>query len=185
MRESIQKHDTLYQGVTAKYGSKVDKSLVNIYKTFGKVFPLNSLLIKKNTKEVQFRKDFENNLIDELEILSALSSTQEIFGIVADFRKSTRVYNKNLHVEGAAVTVEQSTGYIKTMVGGYEFTPRNQFNRATQAYRQTGSSFKPFIYGAGIDSRVIASNSGILDAPITTLNEQGGKLVSERFFWNI
>src|SRR5712692_9805557 len=47
--------------------------------------------------------------------------------------------------EGAVVTVEPQTGYVKTMVGGSDFL-RSEFNRAVQAKRQPGSAFKPFIY---------------------------------------
>jgi len=52
--------------------------------------------------------------------------------------------------EGAVVTLDPATGAIRALVGGFDFT-RNQFNSATQAYRQPGSSFKPFIYSALIE----------------------------------
>ena len=47
--------------------------------------------------------------------------------------------------------LDNRTGQILTMVGGYSFE-RSKFNRATQAYRQVGSAFKPFVYTAAIDS---------------------------------
>ncbi|MDQ3746691.1 MAG: transglycosylase domain-containing protein, partial [Acidobacteriota bacterium] len=53
-------------------------------------------------------------------------------------------------VEGAMMTINSHNGEIITMVGGYDFN-RNKFNNATQAYRQTGSSFKPYIYTAAIE----------------------------------
>lgn len=53
-------------------------------------------------------------------------------------------------VDGALVCVETKTGEIKAMVGGYDFSTR-KFNNATQAERQTGSAFKPFIYAAAIE----------------------------------
>jgi len=52
--------------------------------------------------------------------------------------------------EGAVVTLDPATGAIRAMVGGFDFT-RNQVNNATQAYRQPGSAFKPFIYSAIIE----------------------------------
>ena len=52
--------------------------------------------------------------------------------------------------EGAVVTLDPATGAIRALVGGFDFT-RNQFNSATQAYRQPGSAFKPFIYSALIE----------------------------------
>lgn len=52
--------------------------------------------------------------------------------------------------EGAVVTLDPATGAIRSLVGGFDFA-RNQFNSATQAYRQPGSAFKPFIYSALIE----------------------------------
>jgi penicillin-binding protein 1A len=54
-------------------------------------------------------------------------------------------------VEGAVLILDNRTGQVMTMVGGYSFD-RSKFNRATQAYRQVGSAFKPFVYTAAIDS---------------------------------
>jgi penicillin-binding protein 1A len=53
-------------------------------------------------------------------------------------------------VQGALMTENAKTGEIMTMVGGYDFQT-NKFNNAVQAYRQTGSAFKPFIYSAAIE----------------------------------
>lgn len=53
-------------------------------------------------------------------------------------------------VQGAMMTLNAKNGEIVTMVGGYDFYT-NKFNNATQAYRQTGSCFKPFIYTAAIE----------------------------------
>jgi penicillin-binding protein 1A len=53
-------------------------------------------------------------------------------------------------VEGALVAIENRTGHIKAMVGGWDFG-RSKFNRAVQAQRQLGSTFKPIVYTAAID----------------------------------
>ncbi|HLA10405.1 MAG TPA: PBP1A family penicillin-binding protein [Pyrinomonadaceae bacterium] len=53
-------------------------------------------------------------------------------------------------VQGAMMTLNAKTGEIITMVGGYDFHT-NKFNNATQAYRQTGSCFKPFVYTAAVE----------------------------------
>src|SRR5437764_3622855 len=53
-------------------------------------------------------------------------------------------------IEGSMMTINAHTGEMVTMVGGYDFQ-RNKFNNAVQAYRQTGSAFKPFIYSAAIE----------------------------------
>jgi len=68
-------------------------------------------------------------------------------------------------VEGALVAIDNHTGQIRAMVGGYSFE-RSKFNRATQALRQVGSLFKPFVYTTAID-RGYTPSSVLIDAPVT------------------
>ncbi len=67
-------------------------------------------------------------------------------------------------IAGAAVALDPHTGRVLAMSGGYSFEI-SQFNRATQAKRQPGSSFKPFVYMAALDSGFTPS-SLVLDAPV-------------------
>ncbi len=76
-------------------------------------------------------------------------------------------------VEGALVALDPHTGRVLAMTGGFAFA-RNQFNRAVQAYRQPGSSFKPFVYLAALDSGYTPSTL-ILDAPLVMENPDGTK----------
>ncbi|WP_342753411.1 penicillin-binding protein 1A [Bartonella sp. ML70XJBT.G] len=67
-------------------------------------------------------------------------------------------------VEGAIVAMEPETGRVLAMVGGFSFST-SEFNRATQAYRQPGSAFKPFVYAAALDNGYTPA-SVVLDGPI-------------------
>src|SRR5213594_3377328 len=67
--------------------------------------------------------------------------------------------------EGALLAIENRTGQIKAMVGGWSFS-RSKFNRAVQAYRQLGSTFKPIVYTAAID-RGFTPASILIDAPVS------------------
>ena len=67
-------------------------------------------------------------------------------------------------VEGAIVSLDSTDGAIRAMVGGFDYF-KNKFNRATQAKRQPGSNFKPFIYSAALDKGLTAA-SIINDAPV-------------------
>ncbi len=66
-------------------------------------------------------------------------------------------------INGGIIAIDPHTGRVLAMVGGYSFE-RSQFNRATQAMRQPGSAFKPFVYLAGLDMGFTPSTR-ILDAP--------------------
>jgi penicillin-binding protein 1A len=72
--------------------------------------------------------------------------------------------------QGALLAIDNATGDIKAMVGGRDYDA-SKFNRATQASRQAGSSFKPFVYTAAIDQGAEPDDL-ILDAP-TTFNSAG------------
>ena len=67
-------------------------------------------------------------------------------------------------IEGALVAMDPHTGRVLAMVGGFSFA-ESEFNRATQAMRQPGSSFKPFVYSAALDNGYTPS-SVVMDAPI-------------------
>jgi penicillin-binding protein 1A len=75
-------------------------------------------------------------------------------------------------VSGAMVAMDPMTGRVLAMVGGFSFD-QSQFNRATQAYRQPGSSFKPIVYSAALDNGYTPSTQ-VVDAPIEIDQGQGG-----------
>ena len=76
------------------------------------------------------------------------------------------------YLQGALVAMDPATGYVRAMVGGRDFE-ESRFNRATQAHRQAGSAFKPFVYAtaleAGYSPATVITN---LNDPIAT--PQGG-----------
>ena len=78
-------------------------------------------------------------------------------------------------VEASLVALSPENGAIRALVGGFDFS-RNQFNHVTQAWRQPGSSFKPFVYSAALE-RGITAATVFEDAPIQLdPAETGGEL---------
>jgi penicillin-binding protein 1A len=67
-------------------------------------------------------------------------------------------------VQGAIVVLDVKSGEIRAMVGGYDFQ-MSKFNRAVQSRRQTGSSFKPFVYGAAFEKGLTPADT-LFDAPV-------------------
>ena len=105
------------------------------------------------------------------------------FGDVALFRilavdrgkkKLALALEQEPEVDGAILAVDNKTGEIKAMVGGYAFK-KSKFNRAIQALRQTGSTFKPIIYTAALEHGLSAA-SIIQDEPFSYIDEWTGQL---------
>ena len=82
-------------------------------------------------------------------------------------------------LEGALYSVDVQTGLILAMTGGYDYG-RSQFNRAVQAKRQMGSSFKPFIYSAALE-RNYTPASIIVDSPVVFETKDNGVWKPENY----
>ena len=72
-------------------------------------------------------------------------------------------------VQAAFVALEPGSGRVRALVGGFDFT-RSPFNRATQAWRQAGSSIKPFLYSAALE-RGVMPDTVVHDAPLSTATD--------------
>lgn len=81
-------------------------------------------------------------------------------------------------VQAALIAVDLRTGRVRAMVGGADFW-KNEFNRATQALRQPGSAFKPFVYAAAVEDGYTASDL-ISDTPVTFKGGRPGQVWSPR-----
>jgi penicillin-binding protein 1A len=82
-------------------------------------------------------------------------------------------------ISGAMVAMDPHTGRVFSMVGGFSFD-QSEFNRATQALRQPGSAFKPFVYATALDNGYTPSSS-ILDEPIAIVQADGSTWSPENF----
>ncbi|MGE5310871.1 MAG: penicillin-binding protein 1A [Nitrospirota bacterium] len=81
-------------------------------------------------------------------------------------------------VQGAILSLENTTGFVRAMVGGYDFST-SQFNRAVQARRQPGSAFKPIIYAAALDKGYTPATI-IIDSPVIFGDEQSERVWKPR-----
>ena len=93
----------------------------------------------------------------------------------ADYQQAMASENPQVdsmkYVQGLLVALDPWTGGVRAMIGGRDFR-FSKFNRATQALRQAGSGFKPFVYTTAIANR-IPPNFVIVDAPVVTLQVDG------------
>ncbi|RCK81771.1 MAG: Multimodular transpeptidase-transglycosylase [Candidatus Ozemobacter sibiricus] len=85
-----------------------------------------------------------------------------------------RPLSKDPLMSGSLVCLDPHNGHIKAMYGGRDFE-KSQFNRVTQALRQPGSSFKPFVYGCALENGALP-NDFIVDEPISYTNPWSKKV---------
>jgi penicillin-binding protein 1A len=94
----------------------------------------------------------------------------KIISITPGFKAQVR-FEEDSGAQGALLAIDNASGEVKAMVGGRDFN-QSKFNRATQALRQVGSSFKPYVYTAAIDQGATPEDA-ILDAPATFRTASG------------
>ncbi len=125
------------------------------------------------------KKALEDGKIAPAPVAKVSDVLQEGDIILTAKRKGVYTLHQMPAAEGALVALDPHTGRVLAMQGGFAFE-RNQFNRAIQANRQPGSSFKPFVYAAALDSGYTPS-SLILDAPIVMEKLDGTKWKPENY----
>ncbi|MBI5187838.1 MAG: penicillin-binding protein 1A [Nitrospirae bacterium] len=84
----------------------------------------------------------------------------------------------NHEIQASLIAIDLRTGHIRAMVGGSDFW-KNQFNRATQALRQPGSAFKPFVYLTALENGMTSDNR-IKDSPISFKGQRHGQVWSPK-----
>ncbi|MBR1545054.1 MAG: penicillin-binding protein 1A [Alphaproteobacteria bacterium] len=117
--------------------------------------------------------DGKEDAVSITNMKQVLKSGDFIFVQVLDEENNLYSLKQVPELNGAMVVLDPHTGRIFAMVGGFSYS-RSKFNRATQAYRQPGSTIKPFVYLTAIENGYTPS-SVILDAPVV-LEKADGEL---------
>lgn len=141
---------------------------------------LNNNMVKKNVRHnypyftsyvISILRDKYSDEILKLGGLKVYTTldprSQEAAEII--IRNSVRFLGRYDVNQGALVSVDPNTGYIKSLVGGANFQ-KSEYNRITQAKRQPGSAFKPIVYLTAFDKSKLTPNSIVVDKPVTFMN---------------
>ena len=137
--------------------------VLNVKNNFIKVGLKNGNTIKLNKDDMAIlNKSMKENL-------SVTFKRGDVLILSTKESKKGNIYKLSQipDVNGGMIVVENSSGRILAMVGGYDSS--SEFNRVTQAYRQPGSAFKPIVYLAALENN-ITPVSKILDAPVVIKN---------------
>lgn len=134
-------------------------------------------------EQLKLRTDsyFRNNINPLLDIASAMFGMDGLKSFSRQQSAKSLSYLAEKTVEGTLISLENETGYITALVGGSKFDESNQLIRATQAKLQVGSTFKPFLYSAAIDSRKITAATIMHDTPQVFENAAGVQYIPNNY----
>jgi penicillin-binding protein 1A len=126
------------------------------------------------TVETTLHKDVQEFLASEIaDHLQSLKDKRKVQRIKV--KNTADKPNISKELQAAVIGIDPSTGAVLFMHGGgEEFNSKNQFNRAIQMRRQTGSSIKPILYSAAIDTGKVNAATIMIDAPLLFASPDGG-----------
>ena len=172
MAEDIDKVNAAYLAARGQQVSG-NSAWMPVIDLLGLTFDVDDLLYRNRNAAGNAKREYSNRIAPVVEIAAGLFGLNKAQDIVAAGIGGSLAVTRKTQVQGALVAMDPTTGYIMAMVGGRQFSRQDQFNRASQARVQPGSSFKPLYYSAAIDSRKFTPATMILDAPVVFTNADG------------
>ncbi len=145
------------------------------------LFGLPRFRKKGSPATIKLNNHMRESVIEELEGINFLAGLDNIGELLDEYKKTFFDDREQQRVEGCIISINQNTGYIEAMIGGSEFSSINQLNRTMQSRRQPGSSIKPLLYSAAMESGKFTPASAVLDSPIVYLDKEGGDWLPENY----
>ena len=172
MKEALRKQNSISVKGAVTKTMAMEMGMIDSFEGLRMIFPLPSVSISQDG-ESMFKQMMADDLLDAAEILSFFTETPGCNRALEAYHSQITGLSSVMNVEGALIAIEPFSSYIKAMVGGSKFEVQNQYNRAVQAKRQPGSSFKPFVYGAAIENKLVTTETQLPDAPILDIDAIG------------
>jgi penicillin-binding protein 1A len=173
MKRGIEQANVAYKRSTGVRLTDAQNMVTPIVEMLGLSFNLEKLFVSnsrdENNSYTLYRTKI-NPAVDAIALMFGIPGLKSLANagtaqLRTDLEKST--------IEGTLVTIDNSNGYIKALVGGSHYGMSNQLIRATQAKLMPGSTFKPLYYSAAIDSKKLTEGTMIYDTPTIFYNEDG------------
>lgn len=182
LTEALRNYNIKYEGGSLDISSVYDRTLLNKLEMLSLIVALPEDLAY-NKFNIAVRDALNKNVSSPLALLSDMFGMENVNDVIMEVMKADEA-ELSRQIEGALVSINPKNGYIVSMVGGSGFTPRNQLNRATQARRQAGSAFKPFVYAASMDITNYSPSTIVSDAPIGFIFEDGNSWIPKNYSAN-
>lgn len=145
----------------------VKKGGLSVYTTIDAV--KQDAAVKSLRNGVQLQRDYHLKISERLKNSSA----------------SEKERTKAGDIEGALVSLNPHNGEILSYVGGFDFTATNQNDNVYQSRRQPGSSIKPLVYAAAVETKTITPSTHFIDKPVTFKNGYAPQNYDNRYYGDI
>ncbi len=173
MKRGIDQANRDFQASNSLNLGGAEKTYVPIVEMLGLGFNLEPLFASETKIRANAENYFERRVAPAADAAALLFGLPSLKAITNASYAKLKIDLEKSTVEGALITIDNDTGYIKAIVGGSKFDQANQLIRATQAKLMPGSTFKPLYYSAAIDSRLFTEGTMIDDSPVVFYNEDG------------
>ncbi len=172
LKDALEKQEKVAVNVKQNRHMSREIGMADSYEGLRMIFPLPEATIS-DEGDYAFKQLMADDLLDTMEGLAFFIETPGFSRALEAYHSQLMDVSSLMSVEGAIIAIEPFSGYIRTMVGGSKFQVQNQYNRAVQAKRQPGSAFKPFVYGAAIENKLVTTETYLPDAPILDIDAIG------------
>jgi penicillin-binding protein 1A len=143
---------------------------------------LPDLVPAKRFDQYELHMGFFEEFVDPLELVNlGFGGNEQLDALLVSLRADNPFANRYLAVQGAFAEIDNATGEVTAVVGGLPFSTQNQINRAIQMERQPGSSFKPLLYAAALETKKITAATQFPDSPIVSIDERGDLWMPENY----
>ena len=159
----------------------ISENYADLVGMFTELFELPGFRKRGSRRNEKINNYFQDRVVEELEGLNYIAGIEGVSRFVDEYRHTYLEDRDYQGVEGCIISINHNNGYIEAMIGGSEFSSINQLNRVIQARRQPGSSIKPLLYTAAIESKKFTPATAVLDSPIVYLDNEGGDWLPENY----
>lgn len=183
LHTGITKANKVYENNNKKYAGLQEEitPMINLLSLTFNIAPMYVGAQNEQRAAKKFYRESLNTLVDMMSMFTPLPEKSPLRFAIQHSYQETSQDEKRTRVEGALITLDNKTGHILAMVGGSKFESRNQFNRATDAQAEPGSSFKPLYYSAAIEKGVITPATLLYDSPVIFWNDDGTAYKPENY----
>ncbi len=180
MQEGFETMNKTYLREAGERTGFADKEFIPIVEGLSLIFNIPPIRTAGTQQRRHATEDYYNIVNPTLNTMSLLFGCQDLRFITRmGYANQSGKLKRNI-IEGALITLDNDTGYIKAMIGGSDFETK-KLNRAVQAKVMPGSSFKPLYYSAAISSKTITPATMLYDKPIMFRNDDGTPYAPNNF----